>query len=325
MPASLSLLPGPSLGPFLIGTVVSAIFFGVLCLQCYIFLKQSGEKRRIPLGRSLISLIWFLNALNLFSSIWTCYLLMVTNFGNVEGLIGAIPWSVTSFIMCTALSDCVVQGYFVWHIWTRSGNRQILTATLGSCVIITCCFLIALGSKITALESSLNSMDWLFYLSMGFDTITNLGITTVLSFYLSRKRRSPLYRWDHMITTPVIFMFQTGVLCLIEVFLVILLRRLRPNDFIYWGICIPYSTLYATVLLSLLNGGVITEDGRRSMKSGFVLRRLSRSVDPSAEHDIHADMQRAIDIGADSQVTTELPLAVHVEKIVEKEKRMTAL
>ncbi|EKM52036.1 uncharacterized protein PHACADRAFT_212635 [Phanerochaete carnosa HHB-10118-sp] len=327
MSASPSLLIGPCLGPFLIGTMASAIFFGILCLQCYIFLKKSGELRRSPLARLLVSLIWILNAVNLFSSTWTCYLLLVTNFGNIDRLLGPIPWGYISTIALTALSDCIVQGCFVWRIWTYSGNHRILTATLSFCVIVACGSLLALAGRSAAIGTfpSLASVNWLFYLAMGFDTATNLSITTVLSFYLSRKRRSPLYRWDRIITTPVIFIFQTGVLCVLDVFLIALMRRLRPNDFIFWGICIPYSTLYANALLGFLNGSVITEGDGRNNKPGFVLRRLNKPANPGTEHDIHADMRRAIDIGADSQATTELPLAVHVDKVVEREKRATAL
>ncbi|EKM50955.1 uncharacterized protein PHACADRAFT_212862 [Phanerochaete carnosa HHB-10118-sp] len=69
--------PGLYLGPFLIGTVVSAIFFGMLCLQCYVFFKQSGGLRKHPLARSLIAAIWLLSSFSLFSSIWTCYLAMI--------------------------------------------------------------------------------------------------------------------------------------------------------------------------------------------------------------------------------------------------------
>ena len=49
-----------------------------------------------------------------------------------------------------------------------------------------------------------------------------------MAFALARTRRSPLYRWDYLITASVVYMSHTGALCLAEAFLVILIvRRLR--------------------------------------------------------------------------------------------------
>ncbi|GJE90562.1 hypothetical protein PsYK624_067050 [Phanerochaete sordida] len=172
--------------------------------------------------------------------------------------------------------------------------------------------------------SNFHKLNALFYVTIAADAITNLGITVALSLFMSRKRRSPLYRWDYLITAPVIYMSNAGIFCLIEIFVTFILRISRPDDFIFFGFLIPYSTLYANALLGFLNTGVITNK-LRTQQSSVALRSFNDPASPGRQHVIHADMERAMDIGSDSQVTSEMPLTVRVERIVEDEKEKTAL
>ncbi|EKM50956.1 uncharacterized protein PHACADRAFT_262862 [Phanerochaete carnosa HHB-10118-sp] len=347
MQATPSISPDPYLGPYLIGTVVTAIFFGILCLQCYLFFRQSGELQEGCMKRALIASIWLLNAFNLFSLIWLCYSSMVTNFGDLQQfLYGAINWfvshepyplrilaqhgalyhrSIAAALLCTAWSKVIAQGWLSWHIWMCSGRNRSVCAVLGFGVVTTCCLSTALAGKSATIKhfSQLSSYNWLIYLNIACDACTNLGITAMLSIYLSRARRSPLYSWDYVITAPVVFMSNTGILCLIEILLTLVVRICRPNDFIFWGILIPYSTVYANALLGFLNTGV---GSNTEVKPRFTLSNSDSPEDTSTRHVTHADMRRAMNLGVNSQVATELPLAVHVERIVEKElKHMETL
>ncbi|GJE89381.1 hypothetical protein PsYK624_054810 [Phanerochaete sordida] len=323
--------PDPYLGPFLLGTVVTAISFGILCLQCFNFLQQSRRMRRSDRARVLIVLIWLLSALNVFSATWSCYLFMVTFFGNLaSGVLGPIPWSVPTIIICSALSNSVVQGWFAWSIWSNFGKSRSLAVVLFLGVLTTCGFILAQGAKVAAIGqfALLHSVDWLLYTGTALDFVVNLFVTGAMGLYLSRTRRSPLYRWDYLVTGPVIYMSHTGVLCLATAFLVILIRVVRPNDFIYFGIFIPYSTMYANALVGFLNSGVIPDDPAAKPRSQHTLRGLSvlgSPAKPSSEHVIGSDLRHALDVGIESQELGDLPLAVRVETVVEKDKRMMVL
>ncbi|GJE90590.1 hypothetical protein PsYK624_067340 [Phanerochaete sordida] len=48
----------PLLGPFLIGTVVSAIFFGILSLQVHVYIRRTDKTRALRWDGWLIPLIW---------------------------------------------------------------------------------------------------------------------------------------------------------------------------------------------------------------------------------------------------------------------------
>ncbi|GJE89384.1 hypothetical protein PsYK624_054840 [Phanerochaete sordida] len=130
--------PAPYVAPFLIGTVVSAIFFGVLSLQAFVFVQtpSPGLAPGRARARLVVVLIWLLNALNLFSAAWSSYLFMVTYFGNLERLFtAAIPWSVVSIIVCGALSNCLVQSWFAWSIWTHYGRHPVTGLVLVSAAL----------------------------------------------------------------------------------------------------------------------------------------------------------------------------------------------
>ncbi|GJE90589.1 hypothetical protein PsYK624_067330 [Phanerochaete sordida] len=177
--------------------------------------------------------------------------------------------------------------------------------------------MLALGGRTSSVQElwELTSIGWLFYVSLAFDAATNLGITITLSTYLNRARRSPLYGWDYMISAPVIYMSNTGALCLIVIFLTFLMRLVRKDDYIFFGIFLPYSTLYANGLLGYMNS-TLEDEEHASGRSG------SRSANLNNGLAIHADMQRALDAAVDSPATMEIPLSVHVEKIIDKESML---
>ncbi|GJE90594.1 hypothetical protein PsYK624_067380 [Phanerochaete sordida] len=312
----------PLLGPFLIGTVVSAIFFGILCLQVHVYIRRSDRTHARRSSVWLIPLICLLlNALNLFASIWSCYYFMVTRFANVlGGVLGAAPWSFIANLMLTGISNSIVQSWFLWRIWLRS-RRIGLVGTLGFGILVTCGIVIALGSRSASIQDlqEFAKVAWIFYVSLAFDAATNLGITIALSVYLSRARRSPLYSWDYIVSAPVIYMSNTGIICLIVIFLTFLMRLLRKDDYIFFGIFLPYSTLYANGLLGYMNS-IRDDDGHADARPSLSLGR--RPVNPSGGLAIHADMQRALDAAVDSPVTMDIPLGVHVEKIIDKESML---
>ncbi|GJE90535.1 hypothetical protein PsYK624_066760 [Phanerochaete sordida] len=318
--------PHPYLGPFLIGTVACAILFGILSVQGHRYVRVSNELHKSRINRILVIIIWLLNALNLFAATWSCYVFMISHFGDLTGgILGRLPWSPIAMFACTALSNSLVQGWFVWRIWVFSKRNLLLTAALAFGVVTTCCLFLAIAGKSGAVGAflKLQSVNWLFYMAIAFDACTNFGITMALSLYMSRKRRSPLYRWDYLISAPVIYMSNLGIFCLIEIFVSLIIRICRPNDLIFFGVFIPYSTMYATALLGFLNAGLIS--GEADSQKRVALQHLHHHTSSSTDYAIHADMQRAMDDGGDSQVTAELPLTVRVETVVEKEKRKTVL
>ncbi|EKM50958.1 uncharacterized protein PHACADRAFT_262865 [Phanerochaete carnosa HHB-10118-sp] len=148
MQANTPISPDPYLGPYLIGTVVTAIFFGMLCLQCCLFFRRTAELQEGWIKRALIASIWFLNAFNLFSLIWLCYAAMVTNFGDLRQLLyDAVNWKITVTLICTAWSNGIVQGWLVWRIWICSGKNRSIITLLGFGVVTTCCLITALAGK----------------------------------------------------------------------------------------------------------------------------------------------------------------------------------
>ncbi|GJE89390.1 hypothetical protein PsYK624_054900 [Phanerochaete sordida] len=321
--------PAPYVAPFLIGTVVSAIFFGVLSLQAFVFVQAQGPGlapgRARP--RVVVVLIWLLNALNLFSAAWSSYLFMVTYFGNLERLFtAAIPWSVVSIIVSGALSNCLVQSWFAWSVWTHYGRHPAVGALLAGGILLTLSFILALASKAATLRefSALHAVDrvlggakWLLYTGSALDFVLNLGLSVGMALCLARTRRSPLYRWDYLVTAPVVYMSHAGLFCLAEAFLVIVVRVLRPDDFIYFGVFIPYSTMYATALVGFLNSGALADAAAPAKP--YALRAM-----PGRAHVLSGFVDAEAEAESDARATPE-PLAVRVETVVEKEKRMTGL
>ncbi|GJE90592.1 hypothetical protein PsYK624_067360 [Phanerochaete sordida] len=320
LPVGLSI--DPFLGPFLIGTVVTSILFGILCLQVHIYTRRANKTRAFRSSGWIVPLIClFVNALNLFAETWSCYHFLVTCFGNLgRGIFGVAPWSFIANIVLTGLSNSIVQSWFLWRIWFRSGKHVVLVGLLGFGIIVTFGLMLALGSKTATVHElrELPSIGWLFYVSLAFDAVTNLGITIALSAYLSRTRRSPLYGWDYVISAPVIYMSNTGVLCFIVILLTFLMRLVRKDDYIFFGIFLPYSTLYANGLLGYMNS-IYDDSGRASARPSLCLG--SRSANGINSLAIHADMQRALD-AAESPATMDIPLSVHVEKIVDKDSML---
>ncbi|GJE89403.1 hypothetical protein PsYK624_055030 [Phanerochaete sordida] len=314
--------PAPYVAPFLIGTVVFAIFFGVLSLQVFVFV-QTPSPGLVPgpaRPRGVVVLIWLLNALNLFSAAWSSYLFMVTYFGNLERLFtAAIPWSVVSIIVCGALSNCFVQSWFAWSIWTHYGRHPAVGALLAGGILLTLSFILALAGKAATLRefSALHAVDWLLYTGSALDFVLNLALSGATALCLARTRRSPLYRWDYLVTAPVVYMSHAGLFCLAEAFLVIVVRVLRPDDFIYFGVFIPYSTMYANALVGFLNSGALADAAAPAKP--YALRAM-----PGRAHVLSGFVAAEGDVDADARATPE-PLAVRVETVVEKEKRMTGL
>ncbi|GJE97431.1 hypothetical protein PsYK624_136500 [Phanerochaete sordida] len=200
------------------------------------------------------------------------------------------------------------------------GRNPAVGVILTIAILLTFSCITAQGGKVAALGefALLHSVDWLLYTGSALDFALNLVLSSATALALARTRRSPLYRWDYLVTAPVVYMAHTGALCIAEALLVIVLRVLRPDDFVYFGVFIPYSVMYANALVGFLNSGALAAAAAQS-KPSYPLHALPAHAHVLSEL---VDAKAVIESGAASG---HEPLAVLVETVVEKERRTMAL
>ncbi|GJE89093.1 hypothetical protein PsYK624_051850 [Phanerochaete sordida] len=246
-----------TIGAFELGVFADAILFGILCLQCYIFLHNNA--RASSLMRWSIWALWILNTGHLICGMHVTYWYTVTQFGNVLEVFEHQPRSSGIMTIFGYCSNLIVQIWFVFRIWILSERNRRLVGILGFLVgatyiiAMTFALISTIPSSLTETEAGIAKINWFIYLLHAMDILTNLLLTGVLCFCLWRAKMTTIYKTKSIVEWTLIYSVNTGLLAMLIPCTTIILRLTRPNDLVFFAVYVPYSALYSNSLLGSLN------------------------------------------------------------------------
>ncbi|KAI0790855.1 hypothetical protein C8Q75DRAFT_107881 [Abortiporus biennis] len=281
-PVALPKLDG-TLGAVFVGVTVSAILYGITCLQTFAYFTESSKKDRI-VYRVLIGLLWILDGLQLAFTAHLLYYFVITNYFNPVALTSS-PWSAEAFNVVTNISDLIVRSILIDRIW-RLCKTPYLPGVLMLGNLATSAFSLSCSAKfqkigdIQHLGPIKGLIIGVFTCIAGIDTLIAISLVVILW-----GRRTGFKRTDSQLQTLMMYSVHTGALTSLVAICVVITFATMPTKFIYIALFFTLPKFYINALLATLNARETMRAERRNESSGFTSVHVSRTQVSTASAD----------------------------------------
>lgn len=239
-----------NLGPLLIGGLVSAMLYGISCLQTYnYFWRGAGDGKYL---KTFVAALWCIDTFEVFLNGHVMYWYFVTNFVNPLALLVPV-WSIVLHVSVTAISNFLVRIMFTWRVWRMSNGNWLLSGII-FCVSTTD-FACSLAITVKAWSTTfigLESLSTLFYIDFAAILVADSLIALSLCYFLHRSRTG-IKKTDSLITVLIMYTINTGLLTAIDAIAGLVLYAIMPDNLIYVAFYLQLSKLYLNAYLATLN------------------------------------------------------------------------
>ncbi|KAH0584931.1 hypothetical protein H2248_008202 [Termitomyces sp. 'cryptogamus'] len=241
------------LGAAFLGNLVAGIFYGITCVQAYMYFIKNSRKDE-PWFKGIIFFLWLLDTVHLAFITHGLYVYMVSNFGNLAAL-AAPPWSLLAQIYVTCISDAIVRCIFGRRVWLMTRRNYFLVICIA--LTSTCTFVtgVAFATRAFSLKEfkHFSKISYFLYTSLGSGVAADLLIAGSLCFSLSQ-RKTGFKKTDSLVTVLIMYTINTSLLTTICSAACFITYTIWPNEFTFIGIYFSLSKLFLNSLLATLNG-----------------------------------------------------------------------
>ncbi|EMD41628.1 hypothetical protein CERSUDRAFT_120642 [Gelatoporia subvermispora B] len=204
-PSDLAEMMTPLLGPVMLGTVLSSIFFGITFLQTYQYYDQYWDD---PLGlRIFVAVLGILDAAQLVTLVYTNWWYLIANYGHpIPGIVASLQIELITTTTITSLVQC----FFAKRLWVL--NRKHTPVVIFVIMLSIAQWGLALSYMIkgTHLET-LVSITRLSAASIACGATADLLISISLCHFFYRNRTG-VKSTDKVLHVLIIYAINTGLL-----------------------------------------------------------------------------------------------------------------
>jgi len=288
------------IGATFIGCLVTAILYGVTCLQAVLFLLYSSSSMKFI--KVLVLMITSLNTAHMALVSNFTYTLIVTDFGNVLKL-GTITWSLAASFLVSNASDTIIRVFFARRVWLLSGRS--IPVTIFTALVVLFSFVITLISNVDVLDVALGGglqrrpKDWLLNFNFAIAAVADLWIAAALCFYL-HKSRSSNKGTNCAISTLGRYTIDTGLIATVLAIGCLIANALALETYVFLAFYLPLSKVYVNAFLGSLDVRESIRESSDSSESTYSSRNPSRMVFVSPEHQRDTSTVGSIDSRSDT-------------------------
>jgi hypothetical protein len=311
-------------GACLIGTICSAVLYGVTCVQTWFYYTRYGND---PLWiKSLVLVCWICDTLHLICISHSVYYYLVSQY-NVPLALFDMVWSILVEIFFNAIIGLLVQGFLTMRVWRLSGGNIPVTLVISAFVLAEFITTIIFAIKSLQMKTFIELLA-LKNLSMSTNVIaaTSAVLIAGVLCYLLQNSRTGFKKSDSMITKLIVFSMNTGVLTSI-------CALGSMISVIVWGHALIYAAFYFCMGRLYCNSLLATLNARRSIRgieeeneSSYSLRGVQKNngsvgglkkqngisikIDTTQEY-----ARDHLDLGADQESTMVETKAAYTDQI----------
>jgi hypothetical protein len=238
-------------GAFLIGVVISAVLYGVTCVQTWFYyIHYPSDPWYI---KSLVGAVLLSDTCHQALITHAAYIYLVTDFANPEAA-GNIVWSLIIEVLFNGFTALMVQSFLAMRVY-RLSNKSIL-ATSSVMVLVIGEFILILIYVAKAIGmATFVDLTALKAISMAINSVAAAGDVLIAIFLctLLQKSRTGFRRSDTMINKLILFSMNTGLLTSICAVASLVSISVWPDTFIYIMFYFCIGRLYCNSLLATLN------------------------------------------------------------------------
>ncbi|KAG2144600.1 hypothetical protein DEU56DRAFT_910528 [Suillus clintonianus] len=245
-----------SYGVFYMTSLVSVVFWAMLCLQTFWYFGSYESDRKSL--KFLVVFLWSISTAQTYVIVYGAWVYMIDNFGNYRFLQHMVSPYVTQFIFA-AIATVTVQAFFVVRICRLSGNKLWMVVVVWAPLAIfqiVCAFIIVIKTCL----SGKGSYAWaplpkdlgIAYLAVSL--FIDIAIAVFLLELLRRHQkqtrvRSTLKIIQRLMLLAVLNMLWTTAFAICDLITFVALHK----RIIYILFDMPICSLYCNTLLANLN------------------------------------------------------------------------
>jgi len=242
-----------TVGALLLGTLVTAVGFGITTMQTYMYMSRFPRDPKIM--RWTVWTLLFLDTTHVTLSWHMVYYYLILNYNNPIALQSSV-WSFDITVVITALITVIVHTFYARRVFILGGRQWFLTIVILTLSAMRLIF----GTIVTVRLFELRLLA-LVPGKIGIEVGTGLGagtladfiITVSLVWYLRTHRSGFNSRTDNLLDKIIFWTVNNGLLTTIVGLIVILTCIIMPYNMIYLAVHLLLSKLYANALLATLN------------------------------------------------------------------------
>jgi hypothetical protein len=199
-----------TLGVLFIGTVFSAVLYGITVLQVYSYCNSHCSGDKWPL-KSFVAFVMVVDTLNMALVCKTTYWIAVTNFGDYTAF-QVLPWSIPSAVLSAVVLEVFVRFFYAYRIYLLSRRSLHLPAVIS--IMSLAAFGIGIVLCVNGLENSAwesSSLKHIFIATLSCDLICDVLVTFGMVYTLLRSR-TPVKRTNTVLNLLAIYAINCGIL-----------------------------------------------------------------------------------------------------------------
>ncbi|KAF8970155.1 hypothetical protein BDZ97DRAFT_1914851 [Flammula alnicola] len=261
---------GPTFGAAYIALVISAMLYGVTCLQTFIYFMNTGKD---PIWIKLLVIATLLiDTLHEALLIHVGYYYFIQNFFNPIALESGV-WSIISHMFINGTAAFLVESFMVWRLYQLSNHNYLLT--IPAMILVMAHLGVDYAWPVQAFLGPDLSFTRIKSLTptavSGFviGSVTDVYISGTLAYFLWSSRTG-FKRSNDMIYRLIQYVITTGLLTTVDNIISLALYVARPDDFYYMFFSFMMAKLYINSLLATLNS-------RRSIREAGGTEMISMS------------------------------------------------
>ncbi|TBU44655.1 hypothetical protein BD309DRAFT_773517 [Dichomitus squalens] len=248
------LLKLPSLdntyGALFLGATFSFMIYGLIVHQTYRYYRLYPTD---PLTlKMLVLAILLVETFHCILLINSCYFHLITNYFNPVTLLEQ-SWSLKMLIPTSALTTLLCQGFYARRIWLVDRRYRIIVGFAALPAVVFIGFAASATVENVLLHgTAFERFTWMVSAMFGASVIIEVLFSGTLIFILHRSRTG-FKRTDSMIDLLILYTVNSGLLVSAIAVLGLIFPVIYPHNFIYIGMSMVETKLYASCVLTALN------------------------------------------------------------------------
>lgn len=242
-----------TLGAALLGAILSAVVYGITCLQVFIYYtEQAADDHRLL--RIFVGILMGLDTFHFTLVTHSIYFFAVTNFGDYVRDSRTV-WSLQVQVGTAQLLTLLVQGCFAYRIYTLSQRKNWWLPVL----VILCGFAMLLSSTgfmITAFHvkyftATTHNIPWTIS-GLLSELLGDTLMTAGMIYYLSRGR-TVMERTNRVLNILITYTLNSGLLTTVFTILTLAVFLRYEKTMLYAPFFFILARLYSCAFMSTLN------------------------------------------------------------------------
>jgi hypothetical protein len=262
-----------TLGAYLIGTFVSAVLYGISCLQTFAYYRTYSKDRLVL--RLTVAALWIFETLHIALNMHATYHYLVTT--RLDPVVSFKP--IRTSVLAVAATTVIV---LITHVCY---SYRVFTVTRKNWWIASPILALSMGafvSGIVATVASLQRHDWT-KVATGINTLTwarsglalsvaaDVLIAGSLVFYLHGARTGHK-RTDTLVTKLIVITINNGVLTSLLNIAVLITSFASSTSIIYMAILQVAGNLYTNSLMATLNARNMLREEQGRLQEASLMR-----------------------------------------------------